>query len=144
MGHIWDQQDPGGPHELCYLGIDSGNGLWHNRRAVITWTNANLLSIALSGLSWNIYQKTQIKKMHWKSGVKNIDHYVLAPMSWQQFGLSQWSDLEGYMYELNWFIPKRDKRQQSTNDVLNARDELHLIRSLTRCPLRDMEVISNV
>ena len=74
MGPIWGRQDPGGPHELCYLGwhlrdvviiskvyLHEEHLLWINslshsdvtvtwRHQAITWTNVDLLSKLFCGL----------------------------------------------------------------------------------------------
>ena len=149
MGPIWGRQDPGGPHAgpMTFA-------IWALIQVMACGTIGAKSSPEPKLICYQLhsqdFRETFIKRRRFKKNAfekavrKNIDHYVLSPMYRQQFSLSQRSDLEKYKYEFNWFIPKRDKRQRSANDVLNAREQLHLKRPLTYCPLRDMEVISNV
>ena len=79
MGPMWGRQDPDGPHVGpmdFVIWVGSADELPPPKRQVVTWTNAEVLSIGPLGKnfseSWTIFTYFDSRKLIWKWCLPNV------------------------------------------------------------------------
>ena len=79
MGPMWGRQDPDGPHVGpmdFVIWVGSADDLPPPKRPVVTWTNAEVLSIGPLGKnfseSWTIFTYFDSRKFIWKCCLPNV------------------------------------------------------------------------